>query len=424
MKAKRLSKAQRLSKAKRLDRITTLPQTIIETIISLLPFEEAARTSILSKEWRYKWTTIPKVEFEDLYHPTVKLPGEEIDQNRHSRIEIARRNMAMPFKLFYAIQQVLLLRQGPILEFTLSIYAHRSCFEIDQIILHLSRNHTVKKLKFHFKDFNSCMYCLPVSFFSLHHLTDLDLEFCGIYHKPIFNGFSSLTSLSLRRIGISQKSLLHLLSKCPSLKSFSLHIDEQEFAGIHEERPNIMELLKCLPVIEHLTTWGYIFASFVVDHSVPQALPTLLIHLKYFYFRETGFVDYDGLTFIAILLKCSPNLEKMELEVDTDEDSDKETLKLEEYSIIFENYSDVWLEHLNELKIQHFRNFNPELELVKFILARSPNLKKVILITWINNKNEELELLNVLSHAARASQVEIVVENLWTESDSDDYEDV
>ncbi|KAJ0631834.1 hypothetical protein HanLR1_Chr17g0658371 [Helianthus annuus] len=202
------------------------------------------------------------------------------------------------------------------------------------------------------------------------------------------------------------------------------HIDEQEFAGIHEERPNIMELLKCLPVIEHLTTWGYIFASFVVDHSVPQALPTLLIHLKYFYFRETGFVDYDGLTFIAILLKCSPNLEKMELEVDTDEDSDKETLKLEEYSIIFENYSDVWLEHLNELKIQHFRNFNPELELVKFILARSPNLKKVILITWINNKNEELELLNVLSHAARASQVEIVVENLWTESDSDDYEDV
>ncbi|KAJ0428602.1 putative leucine-rich repeat domain superfamily, F-box-like domain superfamily [Helianthus annuus] len=386
MKAKRLSKAQRLSKAKRLDRITTLPQTIIETIISLLPFEEAARTSILSKEWRYKWTTIPKVEFEDLYHPTVKLPGEEIDQNRHSRIEIARRNMAMPFKLFYAIQQVLLLRQGPILEFTLSIYAHRSCFEIDQIILHLSRNHTVKKLKFHFKDFNSCMYCLPVSFFSLHHLTDLDLEFCGIYHKPIFNGFSSLTSLSLRRIGISQKSLLHLLSKCPSLKSFSL--------------------------------------SFVVDHSVPQALPTLLIHLKYFYFRETGFVDYDGLTFIAILLKCSPNLEKMELEVDTDEDSDKETLKLEEYSIIFENYSDVWLEHLNELKIQHFRNFNPELELVKFILARSPNLKKVILITWINNKNEELELLNVLSHAARASQVEIVVENLWTESDSDDYEDV
>ncbi|KAJ0635745.1 putative leucine-rich repeat domain superfamily, F-box-like domain superfamily [Helianthus annuus] len=386
MKAKRLSKAQRLSKAKRLDRITTLPQTIIETIISLLPFEEAARTSILSKEWRYKWTTIPKVEFEDLYHPTVKLPGEEIDQNRHSRIEIARRNMAMPFKLFYAIQQVLLLRQGPILEFTLSIYAHRSCFEIDQIILHLSRNHTVKKLKFHFKDFNSCMYCLPVSFFSLHHLTDLDLEFCGIYHKPIFNGFSSLTSLSLRRIGISQKSLLHLLSKCPSLKSFSL--------------------------------------SFVVDHSVPQALPTLLIHLKYFYFRETGFVDYDGLTFIAILLKCSPNLEKMELEVDTDEDSDKETLKLEEYSVIFENYSDVWLEHLNELKIQHFRNFNPELELVKFILARSPNLKKVILITWINNKNEELELLNVLSHAARASQVEIVVENLWTESDSDDYEDV
>ncbi|KAJ0667130.1 putative FBD domain, leucine-rich repeat domain superfamily, F-box-like domain superfamily [Helianthus annuus] len=401
-------KAKRLSKAPRLDRLTTLPQTIIEIILCLLPIEEAARTSVLSREWRYKWTTIPKLEFDE---STVETSTKEITVKE------------LRCKLFGAIHQVLLLRQAPILDFTLSLYTHHKCYEIDQIILHLSRNHNVKKITLNFWPENS--YPLPLSFFLLHHLTHLYLQYCDFDHEPTFNGFGNLTSLSLSRPSISTKSLLHLLSNCPSLKSFRLFIDYEEFYG--HERPNIMELFKSLPVIEHLTTWGYIAPLFVLD-SVPQELPTSLIHLKYFCFEQMGIVNRDGysfgLTFLLVLLKCSPNLERIKLEVDTDEDYGKGTLKLEEYSVIFENYSDVWLEHLNELKIQHFSNLKPELELVKFILARSPNLKKVILITWIDNKNEELELLNVLSHAARASQVEIVVENLWTESDSDDYEDV
>ncbi|KAM0058866.1 putative FBD domain, leucine-rich repeat domain superfamily, F-box-like domain superfamily [Helianthus debilis subsp. tardiflorus] len=401
-------KAKRLSKAPRLDRLTTLPQTIIETIICLLPIEEAARTSILSREWRYKWTTIPKLVF---YKSTIKTSTKQITVKE------------LRCKLFCAIHQVLLLRQAPILDFTLRISADDTYFEIDQIILHLSRNHTIMKLRLDFLGLSS--YRLPLSFFSLRHLTDLYLEYCDIGHEPTFNGFGNRTSLSLSRPSISTKSLLHLLSNCPSLKSFRLFIDYEEFYG--HERPNIMELFKSLPVIEHLTTWGYIAPLFVLD-SVPQELPTSVIHLKHFCFEQMGIVNRDGysfgLTFLLVLFKCSPNLERIKLEVDTDEDFDKGTLKLEEYSVIFENYSDVWLEHLNELKIQHFSNLKPELELVKFILARSPNLKKVILITWIDNKNEELELLNVLSHAARASQVEIVVENLWSESDSDDYKDV
>ncbi|KAJ0432731.1 putative leucine-rich repeat domain superfamily, F-box-like domain superfamily [Helianthus annuus] len=57
-------KGKRLPKVERVDRITTLPQAIVETILCLLPIEEAARTSVLSREWRYKWTTIPKLEFD------------------------------------------------------------------------------------------------------------------------------------------------------------------------------------------------------------------------------------------------------------------------------------------------------------------------------------------------------------------------
>ncbi|MFS7980447.1 putative F-box-like domain superfamily protein [Helianthus anomalus] len=131
-------------KAQRLDIITTLLQIIIETILCFLPIEEATRTSILSREWRYKWTTIPMLVFlED----SVKEPNEErrlSSQKQMSDLECVRRYKDMRCKLFYAIYQVLLLHQGPIQEFTLmTMNAPDTCFEIDQIILHLSRNHTV-----------------------------------------------------------------------------------------------------------------------------------------------------------------------------------------------------------------------------------------------------------------------------------------
>ncbi|KAM0043009.1 putative leucine-rich repeat domain superfamily, F-box-like domain superfamily [Helianthus debilis subsp. tardiflorus] len=210
MKSKRLSKSKRLFKTKgmSLDKITALPQTIIETILCLIPIKEAARTSILSREWRYRWTSIPKLNFSSRY-------GMQIMETS---------------KLICVIHQVMSLRQDPIHEFTLLISdvdrfgktGFRSC-ELYKIIRHLSKNHPVKKLRINFDDTSGeCSYDLPFSVFSLHHLTELYLGYCGLNHEPKFNGFRGLTSLSLDSVRISRKTLLHLISTSPSLKSFTL----------------------------------------------------------------------------------------------------------------------------------------------------------------------------------------------------------
>ncbi|KAI7728727.1 hypothetical protein M8C21_005301 [Ambrosia artemisiifolia] len=247
----------------------------------------------------------------------------------------------------------------------------------------------------------------------MHHLTDLDLQYCDINYKPTLNGFGSLTSLSLDRVTTSRETLLHLLSYCSSLKSLYLVTYEEDFFTSERPNitklPNIMELFKCLSVIEHLTTCGYVTKLFKVD-SVPPGCSTSLIHLKYFCFEELCFDDVYGLSFLAVLVKCSPNLEKIKLEIDTFDMIDVESVKLEEYSFIFEEFSKLWLEHLHELEIKNYRHFKPLLEFVKFILARSPNLKKVILLTYKVDKNEELEMLTVLSHAPRASPM-VTIEN-------------
>ncbi|KAF6149647.1 hypothetical protein GIB67_017380 [Kingdonia uniflora] len=53
------------------DILDDLPDGILEAILGCLPLKEAARTSVLSREWRYKWFIIPKLVFnENFMKPT------------------------------------------------------------------------------------------------------------------------------------------------------------------------------------------------------------------------------------------------------------------------------------------------------------------------------------------------------------------
>ncbi|KAJ0639587.1 putative leucine-rich repeat domain superfamily, F-box-like domain superfamily [Helianthus annuus] len=261
-----MHKAEQMS----LDRISTLPQPILETILCLLPTKEAARTSILSREWRYKWTTIPKL---DLSHSM----WCESASNQTSGIASSSRNRNMRCKSCYDMQHILLLRQGPIHELSFLIPVE-DCLGLDPIMLHLSRNHPVKKLTLSNWDCYSS-YKLPTSLFSFHHLTDLDINCLDINcldldHPQIFNGFGSLKTLCLRFVGISSKTLLCLLSNCPSLKTLTLvsfhsnihphvvgfrnlfeYCNVMQLVGYADDKCTVNELFECLPMIEHLTTW-------------------------------------------------------------------------------------------------------------------------------------------------------------------------
>ncbi|KAI3803305.1 hypothetical protein L1987_31455 [Smallanthus sonchifolius] len=106
------------------------------------------------------------------------------------------------------------------------------------------------------------------------------------------------------------------------------------------------------------------------------------------------FADDHGLAFLAVLIKCSPNLEKIKLKINTFHMWCENGIS----SAILEQYSDVWFEHLNKLKIISFRNFKAEMEFVKFILARSPKLKKVSIYSAAKS-DQELEMLKVLLQA-------------------------
>ncbi|GKA63801.1 F-box/FBD/LRR-repeat protein-like protein, partial [Tanacetum coccineum] len=301
-----------------MDRISNVPPGVIEIILCLLPTQEAVRTSILSREWRYRWIKIPKLVFEE-YKFQVSADGAELPVVEQTHDESSDMKKLMKrHKFLNAICKVLLMHEGPLNEFTLSILPDETyfigdkCPELDNIIYHLSRKNTVKKLEV---DFEFGAYRLPLSLFSLHHLTHLCLQGCEFVHQPTFNGFRSLTSLSFKYIYISKKSLLHLLLNCPLLKTLTLEVSHT-YISHSIDTLTIIDLFECLTVIESLSIPFGIFEIFkpIVHGRVPRELPTTL-HLKFLYMHDVCFTQKqnDGLSILVLLMKSSPKLEKIEV---------------------------------------------------------------------------------------------------------------
>nr|GEX75849.1 NBS-containing resistance-like protein [Tanacetum cinerariifolium]GEX77773.1 NBS-containing resistance-like protein [Tanacetum cinerariifolium]GEX77783.1 NBS-containing resistance-like protein [Tanacetum cinerariifolium] len=146
-------------------------------------------------------------------------------------------------------------------------------------------------------------------------------------------------TLFLEGVDISKKMLLHLLSSYPSLQNFSLLLMDHNYGEANND--TVADLLKCLPVLEHFTINSWAIEWFAKD-VVPRKLATSLVNLKDFHLDHVCFIDKYTLAFIVLLMRSSPNLEKIKLSRDS-EDADAG-----------KDYSDIWIEHLNELEIEIF----------------------------------------------------------------------
>ncbi|XP_056853963.1 probable FBD-associated F-box protein At1g32375 isoform X1 [Raphanus sativus] len=53
-----------------MDLISELPEALLLNILSLLPAQDVASTMFLSKRWRFLWTSVPRLEYDDSYQGT------------------------------------------------------------------------------------------------------------------------------------------------------------------------------------------------------------------------------------------------------------------------------------------------------------------------------------------------------------------
>jgi hypothetical protein len=184
------------------DRISNLPGSVIDHILSNLPMREAVRTSVLSSKWRYKWATLSHLAFDN---QCFSVPFQD-----HTVVEN---------KLVAIVEHVLLLHNGPIYKFKLSHPDVQGIPNINRWILHLSRS-SIKELVLEI--WKGKRYKMPSSLFSCHDLIHLKSSNCLLKPPLAFKGFRSLKSLDLQRVTMAQDVFGSLISSCPLLERLTL----------------------------------------------------------------------------------------------------------------------------------------------------------------------------------------------------------
>ncbi|CAL1392436.1 unnamed protein product [Linum trigynum] len=178
-------------------RICQLPQSVIHHILMLLPIKDAARTAIMSTNWRGHWRSVPQLVFCNGF-AQISGPG-------------------MLNKLILSIYQSLLVHDGPVTKFVLAIPGLTPCDGIDHIIVHLS-GRGIQELTLEFS-VGFVSYKLPSSLFTAPLLNRLELQNCLLMAPTWFVGFSKLTYLFLLEVGLPSDFFESFLPKCPMIKT-------------------------------------------------------------------------------------------------------------------------------------------------------------------------------------------------------------
>ncbi|XP_077234539.1 F-box/LRR-repeat protein At3g58900-like isoform X2 [Tasmannia lanceolata] len=280
------------------DRLSELPDEILSSIISAMPVREAARSRILSRRWRHlRPSFIPNLHFD--------ANSMHVHNYGNERAEMEKRMC----RFVRSVNQFLQFHAGHTIKtFGVSFYLDKTnSNDLDQWIKY-AITAGAEKLQLDLTytsglDPDDKCYTFPFGFLRCRKessLKHLELVFC-ILRCHDFEGFSSLTTLTLKYVKVGDGDIVNLLSKCPRLERLSIecceHLVNLKIVGpslqlkyLKVELLNYCKLLKIEIDAENLRTfeyWGQEIAFSI--RRVPQLVNVLVS------FRGVATVS-DGMT--------------------------------------------------------------------------------------------------------------------------------
>lgn len=189
--------------------INSLPNNVITNIMDRLPIQDAVRTSILSRNWRSKWTLLSQLVFGTDFFKYIVEKG---DKHLNGRI----------------ISRLILHLKGPITKFVLYTDKQRySVFGVEDItywIVFLSENgiEEFTLVNMEGEPLTGPPLLLPTLFFRCVELKHLQLHNCCLCLMPRFCCFPNLLSLELTHVLSDSYTCGLLLTRCPLLETLKL----------------------------------------------------------------------------------------------------------------------------------------------------------------------------------------------------------
>ncbi|KAF3332968.1 F-box/FBD/LRR-repeat protein [Carex littledalei] len=197
------------------DRISNLPNEILQSIVCLMPLKDAIRTSTLSKRWIHFW------QF-NLVSSTSLHFGEDFSCNQSPKQFVANldrylqlhgnRNLDKFGILFSPFENFF-----PKLENWVSTVLAKGVKELD---LDLSQGVLNSYREIYMDD--RMPFVIPDSLFYCNSLTHLSLSRCNFSEPLNLTNLVGLNSLSLDHVNLNDEMLTNILEKCVSLENISL----------------------------------------------------------------------------------------------------------------------------------------------------------------------------------------------------------
>ncbi|XP_008797499.1 F-box/LRR-repeat protein At3g26922-like [Phoenix dactylifera] len=419
------------------DRFELVPDCLLVSILSLLPIEDAVRTSVLSTRWRRLWTLAPLGLLDDSALRSEKFPNKKLLAFRAFHDEEQWR--AQEGWRVRAIDRVLSAHAGPIRSCRLScVYFHIPL--LDGWIQTLSQK-GVQDLVI-LIPMEKRFYLVPPSLITCQSLRSLELCYCRILKptKPRLN-LVNLRVLNLKRSLVTDAAINDLLSSCPALQSLALvhcaglrriHLRSPALCSmmlddysleVEElfvvDAPNLEYLmlgknatrrthLKVLnaPKLELL---GFLdmnikmleLGSTCFEKSMVK-LSTVVHSLKKLAIR-VDFNDDLQADIVFDLLRCFPCLETLDVliaDMDDDDDDDDPYVDYWEQQSSF----DCLDHHLKSVTLKGFLGQRADSGFVNFLIAKARVLQVITLISvhawkegWVGTIQQDLCLQNKAS---------------------------
>lgn len=205
-----------MANPRNLDMFQYLPESLLSIIISSLPFQEAARTSVLSKQWRSIWYATKNIQFYESFFV----------KPEHSDAEKEHRRRAF---LNFMQQWIQMHGERTADTFRLSFSNPQGYGDVLLKCLRFSLDRKVKVLELDFSDpswleiseYHEGFYDFYLGKIR-HELESLTLFSCNFSFPSTGKIYNALKTLSLGWIRLPADHLKSFLSKCPSLESLSL----------------------------------------------------------------------------------------------------------------------------------------------------------------------------------------------------------
>ncbi|KAK3199559.1 hypothetical protein Dsin_022974 [Dipteronia sinensis] len=392
------------------DRLSNLPEHIIQHIFSFLETIDVVRASAVSRKWRYFWVSMPYLDFD-------------IDAFRSKTEESLLIETAIEkFKEF--VNWVLLFQDNSIVirKFSLCCLNILDDYAIHRWITVVAQR-KVQELSLDI--FSRVPFQLP----TCQSLITLRLGFDSlcILKLPTFAGFSRLKSLHLWMVIFIDSSMLgNFISSCPllenlnieqsffcnfkvfeicstSLKNLIVHSgDEDDPNGVGDGLGNCEIKIACprLVSLNFVTpsTWNFCFQDV---NSLQKFLYQEIVIPKFF---STSFNNLKSLTLMVCMnldkqaiinfLNLSPSLQALTIYFGQCPWS--EYLKIPDIAISCLTY------HLKMVRLHDFEGRANELELVRFLLKNGQVLQKLS-ISWLESVKIRRKIIRRIVQLPRSS---------------------